>query len=372
MIKILLTSDLHLGLGLGGEKSPVPYSSRLKTLKKLVYLAKSHDLFLIAGDFFHRTGLNQETLDIVRKEFEDLRKSGVEIVITSGEQEIDKQGESPVLNDLNASKVFFDSERLIPYKYSKENQDIFVYGLPSNSKLNISDIKKISGNGFHIGLFHADFNISRDEKDSEIIRIGKKDIISSSLDFYALGHHHQFQLFKSNDHYIGAYPGSPESVTLDEKGERYALSITVKDDEIFQIKRLTVNTSFIEHLAFDCTDSDKEALTSVIKDADPGQNKVLKIILTGTRNFRFNIKEITEKKLQSIYFEDESIPGIYLLIDEFSRDETIRGEFFKILKEKEGTDLFKKMDNKILSNVLGEIIYSGAYTLEDLCSYWSA
>ena len=164
MIKILLTSDLHLGLGLDNENSPVSDSSRLKTLKKLVYLAKSHDLFLIAGDLFHQTGLNDETMDIVRKEFDDLRKNGVEIIITTGEQETDKQGNDSVLSDINATKVFFDTEKLIPYKYTKDNQDVFIYGLPAYSKFNISGIKKISDKGFHMGLLHADFNFHEEKR----------------------------------------------------------------------------------------------------------------------------------------------------------------------------------------------------------------
>lgn len=372
MIKILLTSDLHLGLDWTNGNSAVSDSSRIKTLRKLVYLAKSHDLFLIAGDFFHHTGLSDEMINIVRSEFYDLRESGVDIIIAAGEQEVDKERYGSVLSDINASKVFFDSERLIPYKYFKDDQEIFVYGLPANSKFSISDIKKISDNGFHIGLFHADFNFREDKKKSEVIGFGKKDIISSSLDFYALGHHHQFQLFKSNVHYIGAYPGSPEATNLDEKGDRYALSIIVKDDEIFQIKRLTVNTSCIEHLTFDCSNADQESLMSALKERQ-SEDKILKLIFTGKRNFRLDIDEILELKnnFQNIYILDESVPGISVFIDEFSEEETLRGEFFKILDEKLKSNGFADLDADVLSDIIGKVIYSRAYTLEDICSYWN-
>jgi DNA repair exonuclease SbcCD nuclease subunit len=372
MAKILLTADVHLGSDI--ENLTVPESYRLKTFKKLSYLAKSHDLFIIAGDLFHSSSIIESTLDFVANEFKNLRESGVEIIYTLGEHELNGNDTS-LLSRLNVSKMFADTENISPYQFIKDNQEIFIYGLQANSKYDISEIKKKSEYGFHIGLFHADFYFNEDNKTSKIQMIEKEDIMSLNFDFYALGHNHQFKLFKSNGKYIGAYPGSPEAVTFDENGDRYALSITVEDNEICQIKRLTVNSIKLDSIVFDCTSStDLNSVMQIINEKKSA-DKILKVQLTGKRNFKFDHSDLNKinSENKDIYFEDKSIPTINLFINEFANEESLRGEFFQMLDKKmKNNELPAEIDIDILSAIIDKIINSGTYTLEDLCSYWNA
>ncbi len=372
MVKILLTADIHLGSDI--EKLAVSEDFRLKTFKKLSFLAKSHDLMIIAGDLFHSNSINEKTIDFVADEFKSLRESGVEIIYTLGEHE-QSGNDTSLLSRLNVSKMFSDSEDISPYHFVKDNQEIFIYGLPVDSKYDISEIKKISEYGFHIGLFHADFYFNEVNKTTKIRMIDKEDIMSLNLDFYALGHNHQFKLFKSNGRYIGAYPGSPEAVTFDENGDRYALSITVNDNEIYQIKRLTVNSLKLESIVFDCTSSNDFNSILQILDEKKSRDKILKIQLNGKRNFKLDRGDITRinNENKDIYIEDKTSPTINLFISEFADEESLRGEFFSILAKKIKNNEFPpEIDTDILSNIIDKIINSGSYTLEDLCSYWNA
>jgi DNA repair exonuclease SbcCD nuclease subunit len=372
MVKILLTADVHLGSDI--EKLAVSEDFRLKTFKKLSYLAKSHDLFIIAGDLFHSNSINEKTIDFVASEFKNLRESGVEIIYTLGDHELNGNDTS-LLSGLNVSKMFSDAGDISPYRFAKDNQEIFIYGLPAFSKHDLSEIKKNSEYGFHIGLFHADFYFNEENRTTRIRMIEKEDIMSLNLDFYALGHNHQFKLFKSSGKYIGAYPGSPEAVTFEEDGDKYALSITVKDNDIYQIKRHTVNSLKLESFVFDCSSSnDLNSIIQVLNEKK-SDDKILKVQLTGKRNFKFDLGDISKinSENKNIYLEDKSSPTINLFIDEFANEESLRGEFFNVLNNKiKNNELPADIDTDILSDIIDKVINSGSYTLEDLCSYWSA
>jgi DNA repair exonuclease SbcCD nuclease subunit len=371
MIKLLLTADIHLGSNI--EKLSVEEEIRLKTLKKLCFLAKSHDLFIIAGDLFHSSSINEELVDYVANEFKSLRESGVEIIYTLGEHELNGNDIS-LLSRLNVSKIFSDIDGISPYRFFRDDQEIFIYGIPAFSRHDLSEITKNSEYGFHIGVFHADFYFS-EEKTNKIRMIEKEDIMSLNLDFYALGHNHQFKLFKSGGKYIGAYPGSPEAVTFDEDGDRYALSITVRDNDIYQIKRHTVSTLKLESMDFDCSSSND--WNSIIEELyeKKSDDKILKVRLTGKRNFILDHGDINKinSENKNIYIEDKSSPTINLFIDEFANEESLRGEFFKMLDNRiKSNQLPPDIDKDTLSDIIDKVINSGSYTLEDLCSYWSA
>ena len=372
MVKILLTADIHLGSGI--EKLNVPEDFRLKTFKKLISLAKAHDLMIIAGDLFHGNCINEETANMVSAEFKALRENGTEIIYTLGEQELGSDG-TPLLSGLNVSKMFSDSEDILPYQFSKDGQEIYIYGLPAYSKHDISEIKKVSEYGFHLGLFHADFYINEERRTSKVLTLEKKDIMSLDLDFYALGHNHQFKLFKSNGKYIGAYPGSPEAVTYDEDGDRYVLSVSLKDNEIYQIKRLTINSLRLESMLFDCSPSDDlETVLQTLNEKKSG-DKIIKVQLTGRRNFKLDHSDLTKINSENtnIYIEDKTSPTIKLFIDEYAGEETLRGNFFQILDMKiKNKEIPQKVDTDVLSEIINKIINSGSCTLEDLCSYWNA
>jgi DNA repair exonuclease SbcCD nuclease subunit len=372
MVKILLTADIHLGSDI--EKLAIAEDFRLKTFKKLSYLAKSHDLLIIAGDLFHSNSINEKMINFVAGEFKSLRESGVEIIYTLGDHDLNGNDTS-LLSRLNVSKIFSDTEEISFYRFAKDNQDIFIYGLQAFSKHDLSEIKKSSEYGFHIGLFHADFYFNEENRTSKMRIIEKEDIMSLNLDFYALGHNHQFKLFKSNGKYIGAYPGSPEAVTFEEDGDKYALSIAVKDNDIYQIKRHTVNSLKLESIVFDCSSSnDLNSVTQMLNEKK-SDDKILKVQLTGKRNFKVDLGDINKinSENKNFYIENKSSPTINLFIDEFANEDSLRGEFFKMLNNKiKNNELPPDIDADILSEIIDKVINSGYYTLEDLCSYWSA
>ena len=333
-IKILLTSDIHLGLG--GAGAPVPEKARMNTFKRIVSLAREHDILLIAGDLIDGVALDKETLDVIRAEFNGLRENNVEILLTPGPGELtpDKTV-APFLFDLRATYIFTSPEAAVPYTFTKEDQRVYFYGIPSSYSHDIAKIKKTSNDGFHIGLFHVEFEIENGGPRESVFKLHKKSLKKLELDFYALGHNHNFKMFKVADRIIGTYPGSPEATGFGETGDRYVISISLKNNEIFQIKRLSVNSVKICDSVIDCSAPESQNAMHKILDESKGKNVVHRLTLTGFRDYVLNRESINQYKdlYLDVVFCDESIPTVNTQINEYGSGESIRGEFYRNLKE---------------------------------------
>ncbi|MGL4368195.1 MAG: metallophosphoesterase family protein, partial [Spirochaetota bacterium] len=221
MIRILLTSDLHLGSK--DEDTPVLHRERILTFKKILSLAKDHDLILIAGDLFDSPSPDQSVIDEVSQLVAAASKKGTRILLTPGDKESIPGENSSPLSRLCIDRVFSDDPEAAPYLFEKNGEKLFVYGLPAHSEKDITSIAKAAEEGFHIGLFHTQFDMTDGIEENPLAKIKKKDIKSLALDFYALGHNHSFTLYKYIDKIIGAYPGSPEPVYCNETGDRYVI-----------------------------------------------------------------------------------------------------------------------------------------------------
>jgi DNA repair exonuclease SbcCD nuclease subunit len=332
MLKILLTSDIHLGAG----EEVIPGPVRVATFKRICALAGEHDLLLIAGDLFHCSSPPEELVDMVAGEFGALKAGNVEVVHTPGECELDADGLLPApLLKTGASHVFSAGGESA-YTLPGDGQDVIVYGFPATARRDLSRLKKLPRDGFHIGLFHANFVLEDDKGVSGVTILQKRDIRALNLDFYALGHQHHFKLLKLNNRIIGAYPGSPEALSFSESGDRFVLSISVENSEVYQIKRLAVNSMDVRELSLEC--GGMRSLSDLVETLDKyrSQRSVLKLNLEGERSFILG--EETAAALARGYYRlsltDRSFPSLEILMEEFGGENSMRGEFYRSLKER--------------------------------------
>lgn len=368
-VKILLTSDLHLGLS-GGELN-MPERVRISTFKKISSLARDHDILLVAGDLFHRSDPGSEVVETVKNEFQMLSDSGVEVILTPGVGEINKSGNiADILGSLNISKIFSSKEIEEPYHITKSGQDFYFYGVPASCNYDISGIKKVSESGFHVGLFHVDFNPADGNSGSTVYSLQKSDIKTLQLDFYALGYSHNFRMFKIMDRIIGAYPGTPEPVTFSETGDRYIISFTVKNSEISNIRRLSVNSVKVVDEEIDCGLIETRAMFLKKISSFKSKKTILRIKLKGKRNFAIDKNEIYSEREEfcDLLIVDESFKMIGAIIDEFGNENSIRGEFCRLLREKSGT-FQDDIDMEKLAYIVNILTERGNRSVEEcLCS----
>ena len=323
-IKILITSDIHLGCDNGGIS--VPHSVRVNTFRKITSLAREHDIFLIAGDLMDCVSVPDSIVSLIREEFESIRAGGTDILYTPGFGEQNGNGELPgFIEELGATHIFLNRDGPVPYRTRRGAQEICVYGAPARDDFSITAVKREDGPGFHMGLFHCDFSFQNN----------KSELRSLELDFYALGHDHTFRMFRVFDRIMGAHPGSPEAVMPDETGDRYVISMLVKGDEIFQIKRLLVNSMRLRNEEIDCSAySGLEELRDRLLDG-ASQKEVLTVKLKGSRDFPLGDEfEKTGRYFFDMRVVDETVPTLRSLVETYHLENTIRGEFYRVLKER--------------------------------------
>ncbi|MCX7679074.1 MAG: DNA repair exonuclease [Spirochaetes bacterium] len=337
MFSFLLFSDLHLG---ATEYGPSDDENRFETLKKIIRIGMEHDLILIAGDLFHGKP-SPENFSKVEKIFSDCEKNGKKILIAPGEHEIgDDNKPYAELFNLPACVVFSNSIKGNEFFFDKDGEQICIVGVPSSSPRLFPIIDKINKKHFVIGLFHGEVNLDQQECSPNTIIFTKNDIIKSGIDFFALGHVHQFKAFKHKNQIIGVYAGSPEPFTFQEKGDRFAVSVIVQNNHVSNLKRIAVNSIVAEECVFSCIDFDSMQKLFEAIESRASKRKSLRVILQGTRHFLIDTESI--EKLQNSFFrfvwEDLSEPSLEMLIAQFRGYKCFRGDFFNRLSEelKEG------------------------------------
>lgn len=349
-IKILLISDLHLGIE---RINPlITEEERSGTFKKIISLSQKHDMLLIAGDLIHDHNVETRYYDILNREFTSLLNSGTEIYYTPGPGELMPDGTiNPAVSGLNITHLFSDDNDAHMVKSSRG--DVYIYGRQCGSSDKGWDITRMNGTGFHIGLFHADFNPQiSGSPDRKCIK--KDDIKNMNLDFYALGKNHTFKMFRFSSKILGAYPGSAEPCSIDETGDRFAVSMEVENNTLGTIKRIAVNTGKILSDEIDCSSIiNYNALIDRIKSTYPDKS-IVNLTLTGDRDFLLedNLKNGLSGYFRRLKITDSSLPSLKIMIDENTKDNSLLDVFFKELNK----SIVDSNNSSIKSEILAEII----------------
>jgi DNA repair exonuclease SbcCD nuclease subunit len=349
-IKLLLTSDLHLGID--KNRSFNLWNERIETFRRIMIHASKHDILLIAGDFFDQEIESSVFIEYAAPEFSTLIENGTEIYFTAGpgELHIDKTI-SDYISGLD--KCYFFSDQTVDDYIKSDKGEIYIYGLQAHSKHSHESISRCIKKGFHLGLFYADYNPGKKElcgKDC----IDRESMKLMNMDFYALGKSHTFKMFKSQNKILGASPGSPEPCSIDENGDRFVISIEVNNNSILNIRRIPVNTGSIISGEINCSDfqTENELIEKIKTFAE--EHKILNISLTGTRFFEF---DKMEKELTGFFkglrITNKTTPSLNMQIATFCGDNSLIGGIYRtldrIIKEK---NIPENINHEALARIL--------------------
>lgn len=367
-MRILITSDVHLGVE--RPESPVPLKNRMATLKKIFTIARDHDLLLIAGDFVHPGSGNGELFMALYQEMEALRSAGTDIVITPGPGELDDNGNViDEIMDMPFTRVFSNRKLAHPFTGEKDSQKVFIYGVPAVQDADFYSLKRTETAGFHLGLVYARFDPAGLDDDGPIPLLSSNVIRKLDLDFYALGFSHNFRLFKVHNRIIGAYPGSPEALSWDETGDRYVISLTVKDDSISAMKRLSVNTLTLVRDEIDCGMFSESSLLKEEIIQRSSRKKICSLVLTGECDYQLGTDDLDDLKdhFFSLEIERKYRASINALVELYAEEHSLRGEFFRILNNrvKDGS-IPGDVDRAVLTRILNQLVARGLGSVEDL------
>lgn len=351
-IKILLFSDLHLGIEKTG--SLITEDERLCTFRRIMSLAQKHDIILIAGDLVDSCRIDSSYFDILKEEFSKLKESGREIYYTPGSGELSPDMKlNPAIAEIESTFTFSDEKDV--YLVKSSFGDIFIYGIQHQSSNKDWKIVRTDTKGFHIGLFHADFN-PQGGGSPETGCIKKNDMKKMNLDFYALGKNHNFKMYRFSNKILGASSGSPEPCSIDETGDRFVVSMEVAENTVQNIKRISVNTGKIHTGEIDCgTIINQNALIDKIRSTYP-EKSIVNITLSGERDFPVgnSLKNELSGFFRGLKISDMSIPTLKILIDENTADSSLNGFFFRILGSRLENDTDSRISRTILAGLISD------------------
>ena len=348
--KILLVSDLHLGME--NNNFLISGEERLTTFRNVIELAKKHDILLIAGDLIHNEYIDLSYYEVIKKEFCSLLDEGKEIFYAPGSGELTGNGSlNPLVEDIGVTYIFSDKNKSRFYKSSAG--ELFIYGLQNINVSNKCDVVRVEPGGFHIGLFYADFNPQITGL-PETGCIKKEDMKKMNLDFFALGKSHFFRMFRSSNRILGVYPGSAEPCSIDEYGERYAVSMEIEGNELVCVKRIAINTVKILLDEIDCGAIENESeLADRIKFSFP-EGSLVNIHLTGERDFLIegNLGTALSGYFRNLKVTDRSVPTLKVMMEENISPDSLNGIFYRLLKEEMDSGMMNKLNSRLLADII--------------------
>lgn len=349
-IKLLLTSDLHLGID--RDKSLCIGNERIETFRRIMIQAARHDILLIAGDFFDSGITVPEFHEHAAPEITNLLKGGTEIFYVPGPEELSADKEiTDYISSLN--NCFYFSDKRAAEHIKSDKGDLYIYGLQAKSMHTPDTITRCVEKGFHLGLFYADYQPGgMDLHNKECI--DKESMKQMNMDFYALGKSHFFKMFRSQNKIIGACPGSPEPCFIDESGDRFVISMEIINNSIANIKRIPVNTISVSTGSINCSEikQERDLIDKIKVFAD--EDKILNIMLTGIRCFELNkLENELAGYYRGLQIVNRTTPSLNLQISSFCNDNSLKGEIYRTLRKKiEGKNIPENINSDAMARIL--------------------
>lgn len=284
------------------------------------------EYFFISGDLYEHQYIRKSTIEFINNLFKEIPET--QIIISPGNH--DPYLKKSYYNTYNwNSNVHIYGAEIEKIEYPEI--DIYGYGFDDFycSELDINEIQIENREKINILVIHGTLDGASIEE-RQYNSMNKKELEAKGFDYIALGHIHKNN-FAPNSKII--YPGSTISLGFDELGEHGMVvgEISRNGQKIEFIK--LDKTEFVEK-ELECTEiKSEEELVEKINEINMQENKLYKIILTGSRNFEINMYKLYKYELNKniIKIKDNTKPKID--IEKISREKTLKGLFAKEIIE---------------------------------------
>lgn len=333
-LKVLHTSDLHLGSGFQGLDSAKRKERRddlFKVFKKIAQTAKKEkvDAVLIVGDFFDVSSPPAVVVDNAIEVLESLRN--VPVIIVPGNH--DSVGPRSVYktttfpdNVILTTKTKFESIELPNFTLYAAAYDSNNPGFRPLKKLEISASDKPIIVAVHGSYIRPDIRWRENFETGDYwpIEPNEKSRLKN-VAYLALGHYHNFYVEKSEPY--TCYPGTPEGISFNEVGDRFVSLAAI--DESVSTQKICLNEKRYDTLEIDCTKiTNVEEIEKKVEERI-GENTLLKVRLKGVlspdiglnpeklkEEFEdkfFHLIVITNTRLPEVLkFPPHTVKGIYI------------------------------------------------------------
>ena len=305
-----------------------------KVFKKVIEYIKENgvDFLFIAGDLYEQQYIRKSTIEYINELFKEIPNT--KIYISPGNH--DPYIKNSYYNQFkwNDNVYIFSSkfERL-----TSDSVDIYGYGFDDFycTDCGIENLEIEDKTKTNILVIHSTIDGANLEE-KQYNSIPRRVLEEKGFDYVATGHIHKLDYNTYPNQKI-VYPGSLISLGFDELGEHGMIVGEIQEDKQLKIQFVPLSEDNFEEIEFDVTDIiSKDELIEKINDLDIQNNQLIKVILTGKRNFEIDRYEIYKLLTNERIIKIRDHTRIEYDLEKIANNHTLKGLFAKeILKEKE-------------------------------------
>jgi len=340
-LKILHTADVHLGARfsvLGPEKGNAQRLQLQRTFERIGELAVAErvDLFVVAGDLFDSNTPSASSVDVVRRVFGRLVEADIRVFAIPGTHDcFDSSSVWRTIEMPAGVTVFTDRSEpaMVP------ELDLAVHGLVFASKKApagaLLSLARCEGAALHVGIAHGSVAIPGILEDDSVL-FTAEEVAGTGMDYLALGHWHSFKQERFGD-VTACYPGSPEFVSIDQKGAGQVALVEIDRDGTLRVEPRTVGVRRFESLeiSVDALGSSSQVVDAIRARADA--DLVLDVTLAGLCPFDFecDIDEIAAQTQDGFFhlrLRDKTHPRLDDVAMAELAETSVAGRFARVMR----------------------------------------
>lgn len=324
MIKILHSGDWHLDSPLllrNQEQTRYLRDALAGIPEKIVALCKEErcDVMLLAGDLFDGAA----SVGTVQALKAALREAQVPVFITPGNHDY-VGNDSPWLNEVWPDNVHIFTRPTIE-SVALPDLNLRIYGAGFTSMdcpALLAGFTAAGNEQYKVGILHGDPT----QANSPYCPITKQQVLSSELDYLALGHIHKADSFRAGKT-LCAWSGCPMGRGYDEEGEKGALIVTL--GETTEIKFVALDTPRFHDLEIPAGDDPAAALDCVLPAL--GNPDFYRITFTGPSQ-PLDTDKLLRPEFPNLVLRDRTVPPVDVWGS--AGQDTFEGRYFKLLQDK--------------------------------------
>ncbi len=342
-VKLIHTADIHLDTPFSSlnARQSIQRGEELRSAfaALMTYIrVNGIDIVLIAGDLFDCAYATRDTVHLLQREFS--ANPNTRFVIAPGNHDPYTQDSIYSTAAFPDNVYIFDSSEVSCFSFDDIGADVYGYAFTGrNLKPNplIGYRPKDNGN---IKLLCAHCNLG---KDNDYAPITEEELLDCGFDYAALGHIHNTEGIMCHDSHYYGYCGCLEGRDFGECGYKGAIyALLRRDDRIFDAAVNGIRFSRRRYEKAECvlsgcadTSSAYNRISEVINRF--GNDTSLRLTLSGTIQHDIMLSEsYISSQLAAGLFSFELQDGTSPSADysRLEKDPTLRGEFYRTLKDK--------------------------------------
>ncbi len=305
-----------------------------KVFKKVMEYIKENgiDFLFISGDLYEHQYIRRSTIEYINELFKEIPNT--KIYISPGNHD------PYIKNSYYTQFKWNDNVHIFSSKIEKvelEDVDIYGYGFDDFYCTNcgIENFEIEDKTKTNILVIHSTIDGANLEE-KQYNSIPKRILEKKGFDYVATGHIHKLD-YNTYENQRIVYPGSLISLGFDELGKHGMIVGEINENKELKTEFIPLSENDFEEIEIDVTDMvSKDELIEKINDLKIPDNKLVKIIFVGKRNFEIDKYEIFKLITNERIIKIKDHTKIQYDLEKLANTYTLKGLFVKeILKEKE-------------------------------------